>query len=1517
MKKYLFILAGLIIFSYAVTGQVTLFYETFGTGAPGSIVQSDYGEYDNPGSFQVDTVEILIKKGGNSSSGYDEASGESFIQMDGHWQWDGISPLSDTLLIKSIDTRDHTDVYLSFGIFNRTGWSGISNHAFEAYYSSDYGEHWIPIDKTKTINGNHFPGNNQWGWVTIGDPLPAVEDLQILIENPGDNAHTCFIDDIMITGFIPDENPPSVPENLSAHNIDMNSVDLTWDVSTDNIEISHYTVLKDGKFFLTTAENQIQIRHQLPGSTADFSILAYDIANNASMESDRLNVQFLEKPADFEYSWKRSHARILADGSMEWMPESFQLIEGNSVRYIDFESGDDNNDGLSETTAWKHHPWDKNATGNAAACKGSHTYIFKRGVIYRGRLVVSESGSIIEPIRLTSDPSWGTGEARIFGSTRYTDGWTKADAQSAPDIPDPEKVWYRNISIPGTKYICELAEGAYVPLRLARSPNYQFTPDDPVESWWKWTDKKIIDDGDKIWLTDDNNLIQEDPEYYEGASVYSQEDAWVMCTVRFLDVLEWDPENNRVKMDHSKFGGKGCHYFIENTPFLLDTTGEFYLDEEAGRLFVRLENDKNPNHSVIEVAHREQLIEIHSKHHIEISGLTFGLTTSDKIRHWEADAKTAIRMTGVCSNIRISNNKFVYQNGGLSLHNLGSTDDNSHGITVCDNEFMDIGDLSLIFSTGGAYLDDINILRNKLTNVGFRQLGRQWSSIPAIYGQLNYGEVAGNVIDFSWGNGIDIFWGKGKKSGRYVPFVRGLIHHNCARNTVFGTNDYGGIESWQGGPTYCYNNRSHNAPGYRHYDNTSIGYAFYFDGCFKHYVFNNIASGESHQRNASSYMQVLGYYNMFVHNTGYNTRSMFDGAPGGLNGHNAYLSNIAEDIEVYFWHKIAPGYIPFDKYGYNLASEAPFKASLEDKSTYLDLASFRDKLDYYSSQLTHTAWNAGKTVLSDAENFDFRPRAAGEAIDRGVRFFAAFPLSRVVGEWNFYYHPADSSIIMADNLYLTKDFSNREIYQDIPKNHLHAHHVTADHFVSGKLEDWTNGALRFDGTSVYCSLSHKEIAGVKSNNVDMTTNDFIIETYLKTVPGHTHGTVVSKLDRDAGYVLHLDGSGKVKITLYENGTPAVSRSSVVPINDGQWHHVLIEVNRHSGICVYLDGEISNGNVQGTMPGAMVSISNTSDFLVGYDGDENYLDGTIDFLRISKGTLYDAKTNIDELYTWQTDGPFLYDMRGNKPIGKRDAGALEEGEKACEMSITPESLSFEYTETTGELTVDAASGFELLATESEMFTTEIDEEVISVSVYENDMAYQRKEVLPVFGCHETKYVPLIQESGPCYFTIEYDTIRIDKESQKIVIPLSTNGRLQTSCPYDFAYEMVNQTNDTMFVRVFNNSADSARIATVEIETCDGVHTLTIIQEGKSSTLHHSVHPDIEVFPNPVSERIIHIKVPESTGDYTCALMEMTGRVMRLEEFYTHEVSLPINVSPGMYILVLQGKDIVYKTPIAVN
>ncbi len=188
--------------------------------------------------------------------------------------------------------------------------------------------------------------------------------------------------------------------------------------------------------------------------------------------------------ASAEWSWQQPHAKVLPTGDLAWEPHAFQFKPAESSRYIDFDSGDDTNDGLSKDTPWKHHPWDPKATAAAKACKGPHTYIFKQDVVYRGEMNGDESGTETSPIVLTRDPSWGTGPAVICGAEAVS-GW-KLGADN-PLIPQPEKVWWVDLDwVPRT--VWAVGEGGtIIRVPLARTPNWNISnPDDIKSEWWTW-----------------------------------------------------------------------------------------------------------------------------------------------------------------------------------------------------------------------------------------------------------------------------------------------------------------------------------------------------------------------------------------------------------------------------------------------------------------------------------------------------------------------------------------------------------------------------------------------------------------------------------------------------------------------------------------------------------------------------------------------------------------------------------------------------------------------------------------------------------------------------------------------------------------------------------------------------------------------------------------------------------------------------------------------------------------------
>jgi len=266
---------------------------------------------------------------------------------------------------------------------------------------------------------------------------------------------------------------------------------------------------------------------------------------------------------------------------------------------------------------------------------------------------------------------------------------------------------------------------------------------------------------------------------------------------------------------------------------------------------------------------------------------------------------------------------------------------------------------------------------------------------------------------------------------------------------------------------------------------------------------------------------------------------------------------------------------------------------------------------------------------------------------------------------------------------MTDYYVSRDTYHERPMYPLKGVNVVAADYVQGPLEDWIPGALHFAAAKKqYAMLAHADlvkpfsfqdlrlsrheggqperftIEGEALKNPQVYTANMLIEVCFKTTPGHTGGVLMEKV-KNSGYSLTIGPAGQLSFNVKGAGA-AAAVASQARVNDGQWHHAIVEADRQTEtLTVYVDGrkDASARGVDGT-----VSLGNDGDVFVGGAPDGRHLDGALDFLRIAHGTLADADTTIEELYAWEFDGPFLRDFAGRKPAGtRRDAGAIEKAD----------------------------------------------------------------------------------------------------------------------------------------------------------------------------------------------------------------------------------------------------------------
>ncbi len=835
------------------------------------------------------------------------------------------------------------------------------------------------------------------------------------------------------------------------------------------------------------------------------------------------------------YSWQQPQANVLPTGDLQWAPKPFEFKPGTSVRYIDFAAGNDANDGLSKQTPWKHHPWDPNATGNAKACEGVHTYVFKQGVVYRGEMNADESGAEGDPIILTRDPSWGSGPAVICGSEKVG-GWKRGADNRL--IPDPQKVWYVDLDWAPRCVWAVGPDGAVTRIPLARTPNWTITdPDDIKSNWWTWLnpdkpfDNFATINGQKRYCESDKDHVNTSrpDDYYKGAIVWTTK-GWVMGSPFPARVLAVDRQKGSLTFA-GQWGGepgqykviRGCRYYLEDKPQYLDSPGEFWFDKkgDGGRLYIRLPGDRDPNTADVEVARRVRMIESRGMNHVCISGLTFEFTNviwnmlaaPYWVSHENIDVEPGcVRLLGSGTDIAVTNCTFLHVHRGVRMVAMGEEDviDN---VVVDDNVFSndDAGGIDLSDSTTYAKLLPtgrllgVSVMRNTFDHVGFRpDLFGQGTSLQITYPET--AEVAGNIFDRVAAQGVDVNGAKASGAATDRPFSRILIHHNKAVDTLLNVDDFGGIETWQGGPFYVYDNISGNPGGYRNWDHAlspndedRFGHAYYLDGAFKNYYFNNIAWGKSKGpggklANTSAFQQIISYENDFFNNTIYNfVRGSRRQAPQA--GRDMFLGNIWQSMGLRVFRDADPARtraagneadagaraskfaIDTDAYARNVFYDiGETFAVFEPSGRWLDtLDAFRTALGSYKPLAASVGIMAKTPPLRDAAAHDFRPSADSAAKGLGAKVFVPWSLYETVGEWNFAPIQGDPARILDEHWCMSPYYTNRDDYYKKPTYPLQAVNVTLQDFESGPLENWTTGALRLNGTDQYAVLTNADI----------------------------------------------------------------------------------------------------------------------------------------------------------------------------------------------------------------------------------------------------------------------------------------------------------------------------------------------------------------------------------------------------------------------------------------------------------
>lgn len=849
------------------------------------------------------------------------------------------------------------------------------------------------------------------------------------------------------------------------------------------------------------------------------------------------------------FPWQRNYAQPLPEGRLAYTPEPFEFKTGPSVFYIDFESGDDSNPGSREAP-WKHHPWDPNATGQSASTRGAHTYVFKQGVIYRGVLRPNgDQGNPTDPIRLTRDPSWGEGEAKIYAS-ELVSTWER---EAHPGIEvDRDQIWMAEVDfLPRTLWmIDDEAEEPIHRLTLARWPNWgESDPNDVLREWPVWENPEWWRDGNAFYRMEVNGRplhlgidtanFTRPAEDYIGATVWSE---WgiVMGSPYPALVEGFDEEQRGVAFrgpwtfDALEVIIRNNRYHLEDKPWMLDEAGEFWVErlgDNQARIYLRLPEDRDPNTVTIEAGRHYNIIDTNELLHVHISGLTFRFTNvwwDYNFPAWaHPDLRAAvIRLNGSGDNIKVHHNRFEHVNMPIRM-DVGSTEQTIGHVAIHDNvmHHTEHGAVRLAarFSnetptTYGEFVH-ADVLRNDLYRIGWRILsGEHGHAVDLVHPTTSH--IAGNFLYRIAGWGISVFGGKPSANWidtLEVPLSRHIIHQNSVIDCLLKSNDWGAIETWQGGTFYVFDNYVFNPVAFKHWvwqegdsDNIgSFGHAYYLDGSFKNYVFNNIGAGRNNELgtrsvNTTAIQNIYSFENWFFNNTFHRFAEMTRQQEPSASRYR-YLGNIFNDTSRFVFRLTDPQDVepdpnafhyqtggsfnyPTIALGENLMYQVPERlgAFEETGAVFRSLAGFRDALSRVGAQRSDLGEILDGSPLRDADAGNFRPLEEGAAQEGGVTVFVPWALANVVGEWQFTLNRADPNEVFDEHWTMTRAYTNRNRYRETPRYSLLGSDFTESHYVDGPLANWTRSALHISSDQTL-TISGLDVRSQPSNAASTPT----------------------------------------------------------------------------------------------------------------------------------------------------------------------------------------------------------------------------------------------------------------------------------------------------------------------------------------------------------------------------------------------------------------------------------------------
>jgi len=291
--------------------------------------------------------------------------------------------------------------------------------------------------------------------------------------------------------------------------------------------------------------------------------------------------------------------------------------------YVDFDGGNNSAAGTSTGAAWKHCPGDPNATGTADSTSlvAGDTVIFKGGIIYRGTVTITWSGTAASPIVFDGNTagSWGTGRAIMDGSDLFSPTWTPcADAADCGGNTNFASIFYTTVPSGVSNGWPHLLYNGTNQTHTAQHPNptNRFLWDINT-AWTTMTPSQVGPTSVTDTAVFTNSSASAWDEAWLGIWAYGNSMELVRLTnfITATDTVQFTPIID-------PYTDRDSYYSIFNHVQVIDQAGEHCVSTNSNRLYLWPPNSIHPSNYVWSVGQSRDGFNAISRHNVTVVGFT-------------------------------------------------------------------------------------------------------------------------------------------------------------------------------------------------------------------------------------------------------------------------------------------------------------------------------------------------------------------------------------------------------------------------------------------------------------------------------------------------------------------------------------------------------------------------------------------------------------------------------------------------------------------------------------------------------------------------------------------------------------------------------------------------------------------------------------------------------------------------------------------------------------------------------